>query len=162
MATYKWAAACRIAEKTTPAQIAGEALDELQHDEGGTLTPPVVVNAARPIAAPLHPLFEWDDVQAAERHREDQARHIISSIRIIQPRRDPRDEPQMIRAFVNLTEGTARGYVPLARVLESEDLLQQAISQAAAELRAFEKRYAEFTTIALAARKAREEIEAAA
>lgn len=161
MATYTWAKGSRYTART-PAQVVGEALDQLQQDGGGKLTPPVVVEAARPVVSPLHEAFEWDDQRAAELHREDQARHLISSIRIVQPLANPRDEPSVIRAYVNLSEGTARAYVPMYRVLESEELLKQAVEQAAAELRAFEKRYSEFSSIALAARKAREEIEKAA
>ncbi len=145
--------------------MAGDVLDTLQQEHGGRLTPRVVVEAARPIDAVLHPAFEWDDTKAADLYRDDQARHVISSIRVVQPRTDPKQAPQSFHAYVSLVEqigGEAqRAYVPMARVFEDGDLLKQAIEAAAAELRAFVDRYAEFETIAKAARLAREQIQAA-
>lgn len=166
MADYHWAKGCRIAKKTLEPNVAGETLEGLQRANGGRLTARIVVDAARPIDAPLHPVFEWDDLKAAELYREDQARHVISSIRVMQPRTDPREAPQTFHAYVSLVENIGgeaqRAYVPMARVFEDADLLKQAIEAAADELRAFEDRYKEFDAIARAARTAREQIESAA
>lgn len=166
MAEYKWAAGCRIAAKTLAPQVAGDALDKLQEGNGGRLTPRVVVDAARPIDAALHPVFEWDDLRAAELFREDQARHVISSIRVVQPRTDPKAAPQMLHAYVSLIEDLdgekTRAYVPMTRVVNDPDLLQRALEQAGAELRALEDRYREFDAIARAVRAAREQVESAA
>lgn len=166
MADYKWAPGSRLTEKKLPAQVAGDTLETLQQENGGRLTPRVVVDAARPIDAALHPVFEWDDPKAADLYREDQARHIIGAIRIVQPKKDPREAPQMFHAYVSLMEDVGgekqRAYVPVARMFADEELLKQAIEQAAAELRAFEDRYREFDAIARAARQAREAIEQAA
>lgn len=113
--------------------------------------------------SPLHPCFEWDDVRAAELFREDQARHVLSSIRVVQRSDDPRKEVTTLHAYVSLEEEVGgekqRAYVPIARVFSDGDLLKQAIEKAAAELRSFEDRYAEFDAIARAARTAREQIE---
>lgn len=63
-------------------------LEEL-YDDAGTLRASDVVNDARPKDSVLHRHFEWDDGIAAERHREHQARRIISGriIRRIEKRR---------------------------------------------------------------------------
>lgn len=164
MATeFKWAAGSRMSKKIAEPSVVGEALETLQQENGGRITARVVVDAARPIESPLHSCFEWDDVRAAELHREDQARHVINSIRIVQRSDDPKKEPQLIRAYVNLEETvgdeTQRAYLPMARVFNDADLLQQAIRRAASELRAFEDKYAEFDAIAKAARTARESIQ---
>lgn len=165
MAEFKWAPGSRLSEKKAPAQLVGQELDALQQANGGRLTARIVVEAARPIESPLHPILEWDDVRAAEMYREDQARHVLASIRIVQPRTDPRQAPTMIHAYVSLTEDVGgeqqRAYVPVARMFEDADLLKQAVERAAAELRSFEDRYAEFEAIARAARQAREAIEKA-
>lgn len=166
MSEFKWASGSHISEKTIGAQAVGDNLEQLQEDNGGRLTARVVVDAARPIEAPLHPAFEWDDLKAAELHREHQARHILAAIRIVQPRTDPKQKPQMIHAYINIEEQVGdekqRAYVPLARLFNEPDLLNQAIERAAAELRAFEDRYAAFDAIALAVRTAREQIETVA
>lgn len=125
-----------------------------------------VVDAARPDESPLHPCFEWDDVRAAELFREDQARHVISSVRVVQRSDDPRKEARVMHAFVSLIEQVGdeeqRAYVPMARVFADSELLKQAIERAAAELRAFEDRYREFDAIARAVKVARESIETTA
>lgn len=163
MAEYIWAAGCRISKKTADPQVVGDSLDSLQRDNGGRLTARVVVDAARPIESPLHSCFEWDDVRAAELYREDQARHVLSSIRILQPKNDPREPQRIIHAYVNVEEKVGderqRAYVPVARVLSDDDLLKEAINRAAAELRAMEDRYAEFDGIARAVAAAREALE---
>lgn len=144
--TYKWTEGAHI---KADAQQVGEALVELQADNGERLTPRVVVDAARPDGSPLHPCFEWDDVRAAELHREDQARHIVRCIRVEQPASDNRME--MRRVFVNVIESIdgedQHGYVSVARVMSDEDLRQQLIVQARKELESFKKRYAELSDL---------------
>jgi hypothetical protein len=163
MSEFVWAAGSRLTKKIADPQVVGDSLETLQQENGGRLTARVVVEAARPIEAPLHQIFEWDDLRAAELFREDQARHVLSSIRVVQPRTDPKEEKRMLHAYVSLEETIGdekqRAYVPIARVFNDADLLKQAIEKAAAELRAFEDRYAEFESIAKAARTAREQIE---
>lgn len=57
-----------------------KALAELE-DEHGRLTPEAVVKAARSPKSPLHQFFEWSNVKAAEEHRLDQARTLITSVK---------------------------------------------------------------------------------
>lgn len=64
------------------AQVAGEELERIRQDRGAIVAHDVV-EAARPDAAPLHPAFEWDDIKAAEAHRQWQARHIIKAVRVV-------------------------------------------------------------------------------
>ncbi len=52
--------------------------------------------------------------------------------------------------------------MPLARLALDPELMQQAMEQAADELRAMEDRYSEFDAIAKAIRLARERVETAA
>jgi len=160
MADYIWTNGAHV---KADAQIVGVALEQLQQDNGGMLVARVVVDAARPTDSPLHSCFEWDDLRAAELFREDQARHVLACIRIVEQRDDKGHPTQTMRAFVNLTETIGeddqRGYIPIARVLSDKDLLRKAIQQAANELRGFEARYASFRDIASVARTAREEVE---
>lgn len=58
-----------------------EALDKL-YVKHGTLTPDLVVRAARADTSPLHACFEWDDSAAAQSWREEQARVLIRSVRV--------------------------------------------------------------------------------
>ena len=112
----------------------------MQQAHDGRLTPRVVVDAARAPTSALHPCFEWDDLRAAQLHREHQARHVLASIRLVPARTDLREGPQLVRVFVSLVEDVdgekQRAYVPMARVVADQGLVTQAIEQAAAELRA--------------------------
>lgn len=159
---FVWVRGCRISPKKADPNVVGAVLNELAVTHGGRITPRIVVDAARPADSPMHNVFEWDDPRAAELYREDQARHVLSSIRILQ-RDEGKAQTTILHAFVNLTEQIGdekeRAYVPLARVLSHDDLLNQAVNNALAELRAFEDRYASFDQIAKAVRSAREAIE---
>lgn len=53
---------------------------ESQH---GALTPEIVLDEARKKTSPLHDAFEWDDTEAANRWRLEQARHLIIQLRIV-------------------------------------------------------------------------------
>ena len=119
MATYSFRNNTRISG--IDAQVAGEQLDLIysKHDE---LTASLVVDAARPDDAPLHPAFEWDDSIAAERHREHQARNLIRSVQIIQPD-DERPEP----VFVHVE--SLQCYKPALVVVHDIDLFEEAWEQ---------------------------------
>ena len=162
MENYVWQSGSRITNKTANAQIIGTTLAALAVEHHARLTPRLFVDAARPLDSPLHPLCEWDDVRCGELYREHQARHVLASIRIVQPP-TPSGEPRSFHAYVSLTEDvgdeTQRAYVPLFRVMNDGDLLQRAIAQATSELRAFEQRYAEFDLIVRAVQQAREQLE---
>lgn len=70
------------APKGVTAETAADELAAI-HERHGALTPPVVVDAARPKDAPLHNVFEWDNKKAAESYRIDQARHLIRAVEIV-------------------------------------------------------------------------------
>jgi len=48
----------------------------------GKITPQQVLDAARDEDSPLHPFFEWDDDEAAEKWRLMQARTLIKSVKV--------------------------------------------------------------------------------
>lgn len=57
-------------------------MQELEDANGG-LDPRAVVDDARRPESPLHPLFDWDDSEAAEKWRLHQARHHIRQVRLV-------------------------------------------------------------------------------
>lgn len=102
------------------------------YDQTGTLTPAVVVDAARPEGSPLHSRFEWDDQVAGEKYRHVQAAHLIRSVKVV-IQRDGVDETTRVRAFVHLDAepdsdelGT---YVPQDVVASSVELTAMALRQ---------------------------------
>lgn len=68
--------------KGVSAEVAAEELAAI-HEREGALTPPAVVEAARPKDATLHPVFEWDNKKAAEAYRINQARNLIRAVEIV-------------------------------------------------------------------------------
>jgi hypothetical protein len=117
-----------------PAQVVGEQV-EILAKRNGVCHPGALVDEARAIDSPLHPIFEWDDIVAAEGYREDQARHLIASIVVVKEEEDTRPP-----AFVHTTIEHRRGYATAARVLSDEELRGQLLEDTIANLRGWERR----------------------
>lgn len=65
----------------TTVDLIREELAKLEDGEG-RVTPEIVVEAASDVRHPLHDYFEWDDNEAARRFRIDQARHLITRVKV--------------------------------------------------------------------------------
>lgn len=107
-------------------ELVAEKLAELARQNGGRLTPNVVLEEAQDPGSVLHSLFEWDDTLAAHQHRIFQARQIITSVRVVVTTenrkistvyyvRDPEAEP------------TEQGYVSIDRLKTDKDLARESI-----------------------------------
>lgn len=59
-----------------------ERIRELEN-ENGELTTDVVIEDARDQNSPLHNYFDWNDVEAADKWRKEQARRLIRSVRLV-------------------------------------------------------------------------------
>ncbi len=97
-----------------PAQVVGEEIERIEQADGVVCTPRAVVDAARDETAVLHSLFEWDDERAAEEYRVEQARRIVSSIRVV---RESSSVPAPAFVHVRREEGT-EGYRSIQVALE--------------------------------------------
>jgi hypothetical protein len=126
------------------AQIVGERLESIRATVGH-LTASAVVEDARPPGAVLHPAFEWDDSIAAERYREEMARHMLRSV-VSMPDSAPDSPP--IRAFVVISEVGEQSYVPTYVAMSDAQLRQQVLNRALAELKQFQARYRELHELA--------------
>jgi len=145
--------------------IVGRELHRIQKKQG-CIKPAMVVDAARPKENPLHAFFEWDDSVAAEEWRQDQARGLIRSVRVIQCDMPPQEQP-IVRAFVSVQasdtetkfEGTA--YVPIQVASKNEDYKSQILDAAMAELREWKQRYSDYKQFFESVFNAIEELEVA-
>lgn len=128
-----------------PASVAGRELERLNRAAGGGMvTPAAVVDAARPERAPLHPAFTWDDAAAAELYRQEEARHLIRSVRI---ESEDGDGPAV--RYVNVeVKGVGSGYVTTVKAMGEDDLRRQVVSDAISFLRGAQKRYQSLTELA--------------
>lgn len=143
------------------ADVAGQALAALTEVAGDRpVTARMVVDAARPAEAPLHPAFTWDDVRAAELYRETEARLLIRSVRVVE---DAQAEAAPARVYVavqqQLGADVQRGYVPVTRAMSDPSLREQVIETARRDLRAFVARYQEFAELSSIGREALQQLD---
>jgi hypothetical protein len=146
----------KAAGKADP-QIIGEALDEIAAGQGiGGLDPKPVVDAARSSNHPLHPHFEWDDAKAAESFRLDQARNLISLVRVV----DAESKDGTSRAWQSIRGDAGVSYRHITEIKSSLDLQTALLRQADRELEAFQKRFRELTEVCDLVAQARKKVEA--
>ncbi len=132
------------------ADVVGTEIQCITREKGG-IKPPELVDAARPDDSPLHPLFEWDDTQAAEMYRQFQARQVINHI-IVRVERGE-EEPLVYRAFVNVMpqrdDGKAeRLYVEADLVMAEPDLKRQFFDEMIDDIKALQRKYSAYQDLA--------------
>jgi hypothetical protein len=130
--------------------VIGNELERIRSANNGRLMAHAVVDEARNRRNPLHRYFEWNDKNAAEAYRLDQARDLI---RIIQIEDTDTDKPPR-RAFLSVNDD-GKSYRAINEVLNSQSLQLAVLVAAERELKAFEHRYAELMEICELVRDAR-------
>lgn len=124
-------------------------IEELRRieNERGKLLPKDVVEAARSATSPLHPHFEWDDSEAAEKYRLDQARTLI---RVCVEFVGNGGSKRRIQAFVSLSSDrhAGGGYRSLTQVMAMDDLRAQLLEDALADIDRFRAKYASVAELA--------------
>lgn len=80
-------------------------LTKIARQNGGVLKVEDVLSEARDESSPLHKHFEWDDSEAAEQYRRQQARSLIQKCKITLIE----SQPVEIRAFVSLPTDRENG-----------------------------------------------------
>ena len=127
------------------ADAVGHKLHEI-HAKRGKLTAPDVVEEARPPKSVLHQYFEWDNKNAAEQWRIEQARHLVASIVTVET---DGDEVRPVRSFVSLNNS----YEPIEVVLSDVAMRQQAINEVQAAIRSLKDKiiaFEEFSDVIVA------------
>jgi hypothetical protein len=114
--------------------------------KAGLVNPHTVLERARDENSALHGHFTWDDGEAAEKWRVEEARRLIR-VFVITPQQEAA-EP--IRAFVSLTSDRRNGggYRNVEAVLSDEELKEQFLSDALAELKSFQSKYSRIKELA--------------
>lgn len=104
--------------------------------KAGILTPQALVDDARPVRAPTHKLFEWNDEVAGEKWRLQQASHYLRSVRTVMKSGEKEVE---VRAVSTLRDGA--GYDFTHRILKDKARRPKLLQQALGELSAFRRRW---------------------
>lgn len=144
---YQWSSESR---KPGKAQDVGQRIAALRRKSREGLHPETVVEAARTDKV-LHPYFTWDDTEAANRWRVDQARNLIRSIVVMHEVPD-NSEPVMVRAFYAVDAPTSpereggQVYVPLSEAMTTHR--DEVLGRALAEAKAWRRRYRDLAALA--------------
>lgn len=121
------------------AKSVGEHLELLRKECKGELTPLDVVNDARNDNSPLHSFFEWDDGEAAEAYRLQQARGLIRSVVAIYVSEDKPAVRQ--KAYVHINEPSAPHYREMGHAMSQAKTRKLVLERAWREFQAWRKRY---------------------
>lgn len=102
------------------------------------LTPKNLLDANRDENAPLHNEFEWRDDIAAEKYRENQAKHIIACL-CVRAETTSGEQSEPVRVFLKTTPESE--YQSLNVILQSADSRSAMLAMALKELKAFQRKY---------------------
>lgn len=161
---YAWKSTQTDSAYHATAEQAHAAFETIRKRDG-KLTAPAVVDEARPEESVLHEDFEWRDDIAAEKYRQQQARQMISAVRIVWEEKSP-----PVRAYVNVRlveqdalnaadamhpaeepaakEPPARCYMPLEEVLEQPQLRTQMLEDARRDAQNYKQKYSTLASLA--------------
>jgi hypothetical protein len=118
-------------------QTVGETI-ELIRKKKGSVTPEMLVAAAKAKASPIHGCFTWNDKEAGKLRRLDEARYLL---RMVTVEVETDNEPIVTRAFVSISDSTE--YTTIEAAMSDEDMRAQLLMQAKKELRSFKQKYAQ-------------------
>jgi hypothetical protein len=121
-------------------------LETIRRANDGVLRPGDVVEAARDEDHPLHPCFEWDDSEAAEKYRLVQARNLIKVAVMVMPKTE-----QTYQVYVSMRSDRAEeggGYRRVVDVVSKQETRQQLVAEALRDLEYWQRKYAMLTELA--------------
>lgn len=140
---YQWKKAAQLG--SLDAQKVGEQLESIRL-ERGHLTPEMVLRAAKSRRSPLHGGFTWDDGEAAQAWRLNEARYLLRMVVMI---REDAPDKEPIRAFVVVRDDEGEWeYTSTVAAMSNAVLRQQVLARALKELEAWRDRYDELEELA--------------
>lgn len=121
-------------------EIVADVFEQLE-EEFGEVTPDNFLEASTPEESPTHKLFEWNDIKAAHLYRRNQARHIITDLKI---EYIVNDKPLVVPAYVNVSSSLDGSglYRNITRAFETRETREIVLNRAKQELSIFRKKYA--------------------
>lgn len=109
---------------------------------GESATTAEILEKARDETTELHKCFDWDDAEAAEKWRLQQARHIVCSLVIKEKTEASKPE---VRAFFKTDSES--GYKPTVLIMRDKDEYRKLLDRAIAELDSFRAKYKALTEL---------------
>lgn len=119
---------------------AKDANDEIERliRKNGVASPEDIVKAAKPLRSILHNIFEWDDSIAAKGYRREQARSMVTSIRI-EMLED--GELSHIPVYLSVVKDDRRGYLSSSVAMRDIDTAEMVLEEAIRGLEAWQRRF---------------------
>jgi hypothetical protein len=146
---YQYKAATGAAFNDLQARAYATYLEEKLGLDNAVGQPQDIVEVSRPLTAPTHERFTWDDTKAAEKYRLEEARQLINHIVVV--RQDTSGNEITTKAFhsvvVRTEEGQKRGYVSEKLVWRSPDLADQVVENAVRELEGWVDRWEQYSDL---------------
>ena len=133
-----------------PPEVTGKVCQEII-DKEGVVTPEKLVDVSRPVTAPLHDEFEWNNNVAAEKYRCEQARQIIKNIVRIEIEEE---EPTEVKCWVNSdrafvpTDEKLHHYVTIDTAMADLNWRKNLIEAAKRDMRSFIVKYKRLNELA--------------
>lgn len=123
-----------------PASVVGAECEKIEA-ENGSVTSEGLVESARSEDSSLHKLFEWDDSVAGEKWRNQQAKVMLSCLKVVVST-EKSEKPIQIRAYLNPNYQNSRAeYFNIQRTMQDADLKAGVLIRAERELTAFTDKY---------------------
>lgn len=144
---YQWKAGSRF--DGIDAQKVGEYLEGLRTDAGGLTHQVIIADAEANPAAPTRMAFTWDQAKAAHEYRLTQAAYLLRSLVRLDLPNNADAKPIITRAFVVVRETDGdQIYTATHVALADPELRAQVLARAFAELRAWQRKYADLEELA--------------
>lgn len=106
-------------------QAIKDRLAQIEARNGGRLTPDMVVQDAKRKDSPLHACFEWDVKKAAAAYWLDQARELITSVRVVV--RTEHTNVSSVFYVRDPSAGKEQGYVSVTKLRTDKDMAREAL-----------------------------------
>jgi hypothetical protein len=145
--TYRWKAGSRFKGGRAAAQAAGEVIVRLARRHR-RVTPALVLSAAAPANSVIHDHFTWNNTEAANKCRLQEAAKLLRSVVVSTTVAGQQRELRVV--VTGQVQGTddEEGYVELAVALSDPAMRSQVIARAETEMEAFIAKYEQFKQFA--------------
>ena len=144
---FAWAEGSKIS--LDPGSAGPELLRLKRKRHGAELKRRHVLEAARVESSPLHPQFKWDDAEAAELYRLEQAGYLLRSILVVNEATN-----EATHLFAHVTASTVDGYMTTAEVVSDEEMRQAALGEILAQIDGLLRRKSELKVALLPIQRA--------
>lgn len=158
---FQWVkeARSRYIRRVSP-QVVGERLAYLKRKHG-KVTPRVLCDDASRPRSPIRPCFEWDEAEAADQRRMEQARYLLRSITVVSARivkgapKEPTRAWVAVRSEENPEE---QEYCYIGSVLATPERRKELVAKAKRDLESWLRKYKQLKELAALCSAIRKEL----